>query len=96
STDHGVQIFVVEFSCARWSGFPNTPNALNYLTDCISLFEENGWNWTYQIFRESGIWETEFSTSPCSDKCNPNCTEPFTDTDRKQLLVNEFSKNTPG
>ncbi|MCE5216756.1 glycoside hydrolase family 5 protein, partial [bacterium] len=46
--DFGVHIFVGEFSAIRWA--PGD-SALNYLRDCIDLFEEHGWDWTYHAFR---------------------------------------------
>jgi hypothetical protein len=28
------------------------PGAVNHLRDCIDLFEEYGWDWTYHAYRE--------------------------------------------
>ncbi len=38
---HNVHIYVGEFSAIRWA-----PGAVDYLRDCIELFEEYGWDWT--------------------------------------------------
>ena len=51
---HGARIYVGEFSAAAWA-----PGAENYLRDCIELFEEYGWDWTYHAFRESRVWDVE-------------------------------------
>lgn len=91
---YNVPIYVGEYSCARWSGYPDSKNAYNYLNDCIEIFEEYGWNWTYHAFREAGVWNLEYSDKPCPDKCNAGCTEPDQDTDRKELMVAAFKKNS--
>ena len=44
---HGARIYVGEFSAVAWA-----EGADKYLADCISLFEEYGWDWTYHAFRE--------------------------------------------
>jgi hypothetical protein len=44
---HHVGIYVGEFSALRWA-----PGACNWLRDCIDLFEEYGWDWTYHAYRE--------------------------------------------
>ena len=51
---HGARIYVGEFSAAAWA-----PGAETYLRDCIELFEEYGWDWTYHAFRESRVWDVE-------------------------------------
>ena len=51
---HGCRIYVGEFSAAAWA-----PGAENYLRDCIDLFEEYGWDWTYHAFREAPVWDVE-------------------------------------
>jgi hypothetical protein len=42
--DNSVEIYVGEFGCARWA--PNH-SAYNYISDCLELFEEEGWHWAY-------------------------------------------------
>ena len=51
---HGSRIYVGEFSAVCWA-----PGAENWLRDCISVFEENGWDWTYHAFREWAGWSVE-------------------------------------
>jgi cysteinyl-tRNA synthetase len=43
---HDVPIFVGEFGAMRW-----VPNAADFVSDQISLFEEHGWNYTYYVWR---------------------------------------------
>lgn len=61
SREHGVPVFVGEFSCVRWA--PGD-TAVNYLRDAIDLFEERGWNWTYHAFREWPGWSLEHVGGP--------------------------------
>lgn len=49
-----VPMFVGEFSAAIWAD-----GADQYIRDCIELFEEYGWDWTYHAFREASIWDVE-------------------------------------
>ena len=51
---HGARIYVGEFSAICWA-----PGAENYLRDCIDLFDEYGWDWTYHAFREWAGWSVE-------------------------------------
>lgn len=90
---YNVPMFVGEFSCARWSGYPNYENAYNYLKDCIDIFESYGWNWCYHAFREASCWNLEYSTTPCPDRCNPSCTEPLQVTNRVKLMQEALAKN---
>jgi endoglucanase len=53
---HHARIYVGEFSVSRWS-----PNAADYLRDCIEIFEKYGWDWNYHAFNESAIWSLEDS-----------------------------------
>lgn len=53
-----VPIYIGEFSCIRWA--PDN-SALRYLQDCISVFEEHGWDWSYHAFREFSGWSVEYS-----------------------------------
>ena len=51
------RIYVGEFSASvRAAG------AENYIADCIALFNEYGWDWTYHAFRESKNWSVEHAT----------------------------------
>ena len=50
----GARVYAGEFSSVVWA-----PGAENYLRDCISIFEEHGWDWTYHAFREWAGWSVE-------------------------------------
>lgn len=77
-------IYVGEFSAIRWA-----PGAADYLRDCIELFEEYGWDWTYHAYREWDGWSVEHGSDP------QNHQPVNTPTDRKELLLNWFGKNVP-
>ncbi|MDR1964326.1 MAG: glycoside hydrolase family 5 protein, partial [Planctomycetaceae bacterium] len=82
--DYGVAIYIGEFSAIRWA--PNG-SAYRYLKDCIEIFEEEGWDWSYHAFREWDGWSVEHG----SDKNNHQpAAEP---TDRQLLLQSWFDKN---
>ena len=51
---HGAKIYCGEFSAIAWA-----PGADRYLRDCIAIFEEYGWDWTYHAFREWPGWSVE-------------------------------------
>lgn len=79
---YNVHIFVGEFSAIRWA-----PGAARYLSDCIDLFEEYDWDWTYHCFREFSGWSVEHSSDPA--EMSPS-KEP---TERMKLLLRWFAKN---
>jgi hypothetical protein len=54
--DHKVRIYVGEFSI---SSLADDQSRINYLSDCISIFEGYGWHWTYHAWRESHYWDVE-------------------------------------
>ncbi len=74
---HGAKIYAGEFSAVAWA-----PGADQYLRDCIDLFEEYGWDWTYHAFRESGVWNVEWE-GPGRESLGP----ATTDTPRKRALL---------
>ena len=79
---HNCRIYVGEFSAAAWAS-----GAENYLRDCIALFNEFGWDWTYHAFRESPVWDVE--------KIGPSipAMEPAPeDTPRKRALLDGFAQ----
>eukprot|EP00831_Metopus_contortus_P072841 TRINITY_DN66439_c0_g1_i1.p1 TRINITY_DN66439_c0_g1~~TRINITY_DN66439_c0_g1_i1.p1 ORF type:complete len:523 (-),score=80.77 TRINITY_DN66439_c0_g1_i1:56-1624(-) len=79
---YGTRMYVGEFSAIRWA-----PGAANYLDDCISLFEEYQWDWSYHSYREWHGWSVEHSNDPLNRK-------PVTqDTDRKKVLLKYFTRN---
>ena len=79
---HNVHIYVGEFSAIRWA-----PGAVDYLRDCIELFEEYGWDWTYHAYREWDGWSVEHGSDP---EDHAPSRKP---TDRKQLLLKWFARN---
>lgn len=76
------RIYVGEFSAAAWA-----PGAEKYLADCISIFEEYGWDWTYHSFRESPVWSLEYEGE------NRNKMRPSADNPRKRVLLEGFKNN---
>jgi len=54
---HHAKIYIGEFSAAAWA-----EGAEQYLADCISVFNEYGWDWTYHAFREWTGWSVEHET----------------------------------
>jgi hypothetical protein len=78
-------IFVGEFSAIRWA-----PGAEKYLADCISIFEEYGWDWTYHAFREWPGWSVEHAEEPADRNHHVLATHT---TKRAQVLLDWFAKN---
>ena len=85
--DYGVHIYIGEFSAIRWA--PDD-SAFRYLRDCIDLFEENGWDWSYHAFREWDGWSVEHG----ADKNDH--TRSATPNSREKLLRSWFEKNRTG
>jgi hypothetical protein len=79
---YNVHIYAGEFGAARWA-----PGARDYLSDCIGIFEEYGWDWSYHAYREWDGWSVEHGPDP---ENHEKTREP---TDRKQLLLEWFAKN---
>lgn len=82
--DYGVQIYLGEFSAIRWA--PND-SAQRYLKDCIEIFEEFGWDWSFHAFREWSGWSVEHG--PDKGDASPSKTQ----TGREKLLRDWFGKN---
>lgn len=80
---YNVHLYIGEFSAIRWA--PGT-SAYDYLRDCIEIFEEAGWDWTYHAFREWHGWSVEHTEDPN----NYNVSE--TPTQRQQLFMEWFRK----
>ncbi len=74
---YGVRIYAGEFSAVCWA-----PGAGKYLSDCISLFEEYGWDWTYHAFREWPGWSVEHEGE------DYKTFRPSSDNARKRALLN--------
>ncbi|MPM90057.1 hypothetical protein SDC9_137173 [bioreactor metagenome] len=79
---HNAKIYVGEFSAIIWA-----PGAEKYLADCIDLFEEYGWDWTYHAFREWDGWSLEHEGE------GPGKIRKSGDNPRKRLLLEAFRKN---
>ena len=84
---YGVHIYIGEFSAIRWA--PDD-SACRYLSDCIDIFEENGWDWAYHAYREWSGWSVEYGPDPKDNA--PSKTR----TSREQLLRAWFAKNRTG
>lgn len=80
---YGARIYVGEFSAITWA-----PGAAQYLRDLIEIFEDYHWDWSYHAFREASVWDVE-KAGP--DRRN---IRPAPDTDRKQVLLEGFRKNS--
>jgi hypothetical protein len=79
---YGARIYVGEFSAVAWA-----PGAGNYLRDCISVFEDNGWDWSYHAFREWAGWSVEHEGEDDASL------RPSADNPRKQALVEGFRRH---
>lgn len=77
----GARIYVGEFSCIRWA-----PGAEKFIADCIDLFEEYGWDWSYHAFREWQGWSVEHEGAPGK-------AEKVEMTPRKEVLLKAFERN---
>ncbi len=82
--DYGVHIYLGEFSAIRWA--PDD-SAFRYLRDCIDLFEEFGWDWSYHAFREWDGWSVEHGPDRQDRAPSP------TPTSRERLLRDWFARN---
>ncbi|WP_419646580.1 glycoside hydrolase family 5 protein [Victivallis vadensis] len=79
---HNCKIYVGEFSAIAWA-----PGAEKFLNDCIEVFEELGWDWTYHSFRESPVWNVEMAGD-----CIKNM-KPVKSTPRQKVLLQYFQRN---
>ena len=77
---HNARIYVGEFSAIAWA-----PGADRYLRDCISLFDEYGWDWTYHAFREWAGWSVEHEVAGPGQQPVPSDDNP-----RKRALLDGF------
>lgn len=80
---YGARIYVGEFAATRWA-----EGADRYMSDCISIFEEYGWDWSYHAFRESKTWDVEYEGGSYKDYVK--ATAP---TGRLRALLEGFRKN---
>ena len=82
---HKCRIYVGEFSAVSWA-----PGADAYLRDCIALFAEYGWDWTYHAFREWGAWSVEHEAIE-PGRAGPSNFRPVDDSARKRALLEGFA-----
>ncbi len=75
---HKALIYCGEFSAAVWA-----PGAEQYLQDCIGIFEEYGWSWTYHAYREWDGWSFEHRYDPVQRKIVPDRNNPRSTVLRK-------------
>jgi sugar phosphate isomerase/epimerase len=80
---HGVEIFLGEFSCARWT---DDKGGLDYLRDVLELAEEYGWHHCYHAFRAASCWDAEQGDDPDNE-------ERSGETPRAKLLREYFARN---
>ncbi|MBP5321252.1 MAG: cellulase family glycosylhydrolase [Kiritimatiellae bacterium] len=73
------RIYVGEFSAIAWA-----EGADAYIRDCIALFNEYGWDWTYHAFREWKGWSVEHE-GDSFDTLRPSADNP-----RKRALLEGF------
>lgn len=79
------RIYVGEFSVVRWA-----PDAPQWLTDMINVFEGHGWDWTYHAFREAGLWSLERTSSYTQPQDLQGSGQT---TDRGQVILQYLSRN---
>ena len=68
---YGARIYIGEFSAVAWAD-----GAENYIADCISLFEEYGWDWSYHAFREWPGWSVETTSDKPEGPFVPSLDNP--------------------
>jgi hypothetical protein len=90
--DNNVEIYVGEFGCARWA--PNH-SAYNYIRDCLEIFDEEGWHWTY--FTDVPYPTSNYAANTWScqyDEVHNSDTPVTYETDRLKLLKSYWAKNS--
>lgn len=78
--EHDAKIFVGEFSAISWAA-----NAEGYIRDCIEIFEELGWDWTYHAYSEFPGWSVEHEA--VSRGKSAGNFRPSKDNPRKRVLL---------
>ena len=84
---HGARIYVGEFSAISWA-----PGADQYLRDCIEIFEEYGWDWSYHAFREYDGWSVEKEWRGVKEN-GWDRFAPSDDNPRKRALLDGLRRN---
>lgn len=83
---HRIPVFIGEYSCVRWSGYPVRDNTFWWLKDTAGVMDSFGFHWTYHAFEEAGMWRLDYNTEPCADVCNPHCQQTPKETERVELM----------
>lgn len=78
---HNARILIGEFSAITWA-----EGAENYIADCIALFNEYGFDWTYHAYREWNGWSVEHEVSDFATRQ----IVPSADNPRKRALLSGF------
>ncbi len=78
---HNAKILVGEFSAITWA-----EGADKYISDCIEVFEEYGWDWTYHAFREWPGWSVEH------EYIGGGKYRPSADNPRRRALLNGLKR----
>lgn len=82
---YDARIYIGEFSCVPW-----VHGAAQYINDCIEIFEEYGWDWTYHAFREAPMWNVEYDANGIG---NEKMTPAGKETDRQKILLKGLRNN---
>jgi hypothetical protein len=78
---HNAKIYVGEFSAINWA-----EGADRYIADCIDVFNEYNWDWTFHAFREWAGWSVEHVGTNARDL------HPSDDNPRKRALLEGLRK----
>ena len=78
---HNAKIYVGEFSAINWA-----EGADRYIADCIDVFNEYNWDWTFHAFREWAGWSVEHVGTNARDL------HPSSDNPRKRALLEGLRK----
>lgn len=81
-----IPVFIGEYSCIRWSGYPHTESAYAYLRDLAQIMKQYKWHFAYHAFEEAGMWRLDFSSVPCGNPHDPHCQEAPHETNRTRLM----------
>ena len=82
----GVRMYVGEFSVAHWA-----PNGERYLRDCLEIFEQNGWDWTYHCLKGPNVWSLDYDGPYCAD---PKKAQPAKGmTERGKVVLEYLRRN---
>ena len=82
---HRAKIYVGEFSAVSWA-----EGAARYLEDCVSIFKEYGWDWTYHSFREWEGWSLEHEGAPGKGF------KPSAENPRKSVILTALREDLKG